>query len=43
LEIPPARIIVILLFALPAATATASVGAAFGRITGIGEWAVIAR
>jgi hypothetical protein len=37
----PARIIVILLFALPAAAATASVVAALGRMTGIHEWALI--
>jgi hypothetical protein len=38
----PARIVVTLLFALPAAAATASVAAALGRTTGIGEWTVIA-
>ncbi len=38
----PARIIVILLFALPAGAATASVVAALGRTAGIGEWSLIA-
>jgi uncharacterized membrane protein YfcA len=37
----PARIFVILLFALPAAAATASVVATLGRATGLDEWAII--
>ena len=37
----PARTALILLFALPAAAATASVSATISRIVGVNEWAVV--
>jgi len=37
----PARIAIMLLFALPAAAATASVSASLSRVVGIDEWAVV--
>jgi len=37
----PARIAFLLLFALPAAAATASVSASLSRVVGVDEWAVV--